>query len=380
MKLKKNRKFLVAMAIVLALVIGASATFAWVTASAQKANEFKNEGYGSASNGMEVIENQDEFDFEPIGVKVPKEVSVINTTANPMLARVSFEEMINLLGNDGKYTWTTSAPPAAPGFSAVRYNMANIIFWKEITSVTPALPTGVKAYTPNPDAAQPLIELVYTDASSMTWLARFDTATKPVYTPNATAGLAGTITSAPAVQYAYYTNGTAFYNTWNGKDNYTAAGWQLKAGGKTSIKPAAATIVSKVGKSSLAPTGTAYATAVATEAAKIKFYYDVLAATAVGNNAEWYYNDADGYFYYMKVIPGGGSSAMLLEALELSSAATADLWKKYEYTLVICVEGIQATKAALADATDLGTASGWALSGTLLTQLEAAITAYEATL
>jgi len=117
MKLAKNRKFLVAMAIVLAMVIGASATFAWVTSRTQKPNEFKNEGFAKG-NGLVAIEPEEEFEFT-IGNTTDKHVSVLNTGESAMLARVTFEEMIKLLGNGGQVTpnstpATTSAPtPAA---------------------------------------------------------------------------------------------------------------------------------------------------------------------------------------------------------------------------------------------------------------------------
>ena len=371
MKLKKNRKFLVATAIILALVIGASATFAWVTSSAQLANEFKNDGFGSASNGMTIIENQDKFDFK-IGVPQAKEVSVLNTTGSPMLARVSFEEMIKLLDSDNAYAdyeWTASATKAA-GFEPVPFKASDVSTWTPITWT--GAPTGVTVKTPNPGASAPLCAVIYTDSLSKTWVAKFDT--KPIYDPDTT-----TITGTPAVKYAYYKTGTAYYNTWNTKHNYST--WSTATPWGTN-KPAATTFdfTLKTSKSSLAPTGAGYPAAVAAEAAKIKFIYDALKATATADSASWFYNENDGYFYYMKVIPGGSSSAMLLKELELTSAATAKMWEKYEYTLVVCVEGIQATKEALSDTASLGDASGWGLTGTLLTQLEGAITAYEASL
>ncbi|MCL2299790.1 MAG: hypothetical protein FWC27_06550 [Firmicutes bacterium] len=360
MKFKKNRKALVAIAVVLALVIAASATFAWVTSKNQIPNKFENEGF-AASDGLIAIEDETEFKFE-VGMKTPKNVRVLNTGSAGMLARVTFEEMIKLLGNGGTITYTGSNAAAA-GFEPVPFDMDTISAWTAVNpgdiTWTGTAPTGITVKAANITAENPQFAVVYTDGAGKAWLAKFGDST--TYTKST-----GKITDA-AVEYAYYTTGTAVFDSWDDAHNYAA--WNALYDPLASIagKPAAANIYkSTVG------------------AGEVDLVYGAAFSTVapVGNTDTWIY--WDGYFYYMKVIPGGGYTEKLLTdvGLDLAGVLTKDdlkKWQKYEYTLVVCVEGLQATEEALVDTTASGTAAGWQLNATadaaLIAALKAAIAA-----
>jgi len=369
MKLKKNRRFLVAMAIVLALVIGASATFAWVTSKTQIANEFSNEGF-AASDGLIGIEDEKEFKFE-VGTKTPKNVRVLNTGSTGMLARVTFEEMIKLLGDNGVIAYTSSNA-AASGYEAVPFDTSTVASWTEIDAGditwTGTAPTGITVYAANVTSEAPQFAVVYKTGASPNekfWQARLGSGA--LFNKDT-----GKITAATA-EYAYYKTGAAVFDSWNDAHNYSA--WNSLYDPTASIagSPAEADIEkSTVGDG------------------EVDLVYDALSPSSAlgtaGGTATWIY--WKGYFYYMEVIPGGGYSEKLLTdvGLDLDGVLTTDdlkKWQKYEYTLVVCVEGLQATKAALLDTdTATGTAAGWKLNAAtdaaLISALNAAIEAYEA--
>jgi len=362
MKLAKNRKVLVTISIVLALVIGASATFAWVTSKNQIANEFKNKGF-SKGNGLVVSEEEEEFEWEEFGATEDKHVSIVNTGESPMLARVTFEEMIKLLGNDGKVTRSNSATPAA-GMLRVPFNSASLTGWIEISAPSsgitfvPALSTaapGVKVYKLGsvykasyeytegspPETKYQLVDFtgkLNPAGDTMTW-------------DNTNADL-----TKRGVQYLYYTEGTAVFDSWNDEHNYEP--WALPT---PLFNP-----LTQIAGSPASPADSTV------RPADVHFEYNttdvvtsIAGALATYQN-KWYYNAGDGYFYYMGVIPGGGSTPDLLEGVTLDGGADQLLWQKYEYTLVVCVEGLQANVEALTDTDATGAAAGWQLSNAAL--------------
>jgi hypothetical protein len=99
-------------------------------------------------------------------------------------------------------------------------------------------------------------------------------------------------------------------------------------------------------------------TAVGTSAldSNIVFNYDSYLGAAQGpyilNN--WYYNQADGYFYFMGKIEAGMNSTNLLKSIQLKDAV-GNSYAMMEYNLIINMEAIQNTAAAITGA------SGWGM-------------------
>ncbi|MCL2106513.1 MAG: hypothetical protein FWH26_05590 [Oscillospiraceae bacterium] len=342
MKNLKNRKVLIAMSIVLAMIIMASATFAWVTSKNTMVNEFMNEGFGNGS-GLVVNENFPEPTLE-IGVTTPKEVSVTNTGASPMLARITFEEMIKLLGNDGAITpQTTAAVPA--GMIRVPFDINSVSggAWEEITGRTfaPALPGTVRVFK---------IGSVYKACHE------YEPGKYQVVNFSARANADSTSFTDVVLSYSCYTEGTAKFNSWNLAHNYDKWDAQTLLG----IKPA------DKDKSTV-------------NTAEVTLTYGSTFA-AVPTQDKWFYHPDDGYFYYIGVLAGGETTPVMLEGVHLEGTANQDTWQKHEYTLVVAVEGLQANKAALLDTdTATGPAAGWKLpAGSLLNALNDAIDTFNA--
>ena len=372
MKLKKNRKFLVATAIVLALIISASATFAWVTSKAYLANDFANEGYGN-SDGLVVNEPQDTFEFE-IGKMTDKEVSVMNTGTSNMLARVAFEEMLKLLDPTDTVQFSLGATAPA-GTVPVPYDITKLPSsgWSEITasgsgvtfaSAVPglaALPAGVKVYKSN---AGNVYQAVYPlPATPVTYQA-----CKLSGTYNETTKVV-TVTD---FGFKWYKEGAARYNSWVARADSKFANPAWSAVPFANTKPAAKEDASTVSGFILG----------SSTVKEITFKYNTADFAATPTANKWYYNANDGYFYYVGVLAGGTGTPLLISGVNLDGGSNSEIWQKYEYTLGVCVEGLQATEAALTDTTASGAAAGWQLNATadadLIAALKTAIAAAQA--
>ena len=346
MKLAKNRKVLIALSIVLALVIGASATFAWVTSRNQIANEFANEGF--ANSGLVVIEPQEKFKWKEFGATEDKEVSILNTGSSPMLARVTFEEMIKLLGDNGDITYNAvkaDDTPAPAGLIPVAFDMDNLAGWQTLAAVgistsAVTIPSGVTVYKLNNAALMFKAVYAYTVGTETRYqMVKFDgklNADKDALT-------------AAAFEYGWYTEGTAKYSSWNDAENYKAAAWLAKKAAATAVggKPATAadSVVNADDIHMVYNTGD-FAAGIA---GALSTYQD-----------KWFYNAADGYFYYMGVLASGQATNDLLDAVKLLSGADGS-YSDLNYDLTVIMDGIQNTEAAIDEL--------WGVTGALKTEL-----------
>jgi len=90
---KPNKRLILTGAIVLALVLAISSTFAWFTANATVKNRL------ATKDGLANVKPQEVFvepdDWKP-GQKITKEVSAINTGSAPALVRFTFEEFLKI--------------------------------------------------------------------------------------------------------------------------------------------------------------------------------------------------------------------------------------------------------------------------------------------
>ena len=389
MKFMKNRRLLLAMSAVLALVIAATATFAWITSKNQLANEFSNEGF--ANSGLVVIEPPYDFKWPNFGATQPKEVSILNTGSSPMLARVTFEEMIKLLGNNGDITYNAVKATGGAGDPAalvpVPFDMGGLAGWKTLAAsgIVPAggvtIPAGVTVYKLDSDKRMFKAVYTYTAGTETRYqIVKFDGQFDPDM---------DTLTAA-AFEYGWYTAGTARFNSWNGAHNYDdsagknlfkPAAWDP---GQAKNYPAGTPAVYKPTAAPGAPDRVSYFRSTV-DPAEVSFEYNAaqfvtgVTGALASYRDKWFYNEADGYFYYMGVIEGGAATPDMLTGVTLDGSADQALWQKYEYTLVVCVEGLQAHTDALTDTAATGSAAGWQLTNAnLIAALTAVIDDYYA--
>jgi len=363
MKLAKNRKLLVAMAIVLATVVAASATFAWVTSRNTLANEFRNEGFANG-DGLVVYEEEDEFVFE-IGMTTPKTVSIVNTGSAPMLARVTFEEMIKLLAANAqgdfitRYDSSNITTHGTAGLEYIRvpFNNDSLAGWTQIAGTGTASENAI-AITPAPAAGVRVYQL--TGRNMFRASIEIDDSFYAV-------DFSGTFTadrdaiSGATYRFQFYSvPQVATYNSWNLKHNYapwSTVTWINNGDGVTPATRLNSTV----------------------NAAEVQLRYMEANFSTTPTLNHWFYNADDGYFYFIGVLGGGESTPVMLTGVHLNANANQGAWQKHEYTLVVAVEGLQANSEALIDTEATGNAAGWQLApGALLDALNAAIDAFNA--
>jgi hypothetical protein len=361
MRIFKNRKTLTVVAVFLALVIMMSATFAWFTAQAQKENRFKNQGY-DISDAVVINEVFDEDDILSIGEIKPKEVSVANTGSVPALVRITFEEMVKLLGAPnggaaGDVTLLTKtekdAAGATNGLIPVPIDESGLTGWTDITNSITGIGTsdpGVKIFVKNGvyNGYLKVSDDLYQKIS-----VSLEKVSDTEYTIH-------------YIKYGYYTEGTVLFNSWNKKNNQKDANvsdWWNWTDATQSTIPAAADI------------GTF------NQCSDILLFYNTSEFTEIDDieQEKWVYNPADGYFYWIGVLGAGEFTPNLLDQIGIDVNADQGAWKMYDYSLVVCLEVLQANVEALTDVTATGSAAGWQLaSGDLLDALTEAINTYNA--
>ena len=97
--------------------------------------------------------------------------------------------------------------------------------------------------------------------------------------------------------------------------------------------------------------------------AKILLNYDAALKTDKSAGS-WFYNENDGYFYWMSALASGASTANLLDSVTFGGGLGKP-YQKMQFELAITVEAIQAKKAAISDS-DGG---GWNITDTTFAAL-----------
>lgn len=111
----KNKKLTLGLAIVVAIAVVFTGTFAWFSTEKTVLNKLSTDGDNSVDT--EIVENFPNKVLEP-GVEVTKEVHVVQTGTGKAITRVRFEEALQMFvadtsGKELKVTETASATPAA---------------------------------------------------------------------------------------------------------------------------------------------------------------------------------------------------------------------------------------------------------------------------
>ena len=78
-------------------------------------------------------------------------------------------------------------------------------------------------------------------------------------------------------------------------------------------------------------------------AAQLKADFDSATPTCIN---KWWYNPADGFFYYIGVVEPGQATELLLDAISLSGAAESD-YSHVNFDLTVVMDAIQATAEAV---------------------------------
>jgi hypothetical protein len=337
------------MSIVLATVIALSATFAWLTSATSRVNHFESKGYAISDESVVVNETFEPPEDWEVGQEITKQISVTNAGSTSVLARVSFEEILKKLGADGaveylEYNTGASTAGLTPAYIDIAaYSDSGE--WKTPSNIY------VGSYAPSN-----LVVRISTKGDAVVaWVPYTDDATQRYQSVKlGTVTVAtdkNTITLSTNVGLGYWTEGEQEYFTWAGKNLNTTSTEPNFAQAFTDASPWSEQIP------------TASDTAHSALEALITYTFGAEINNTSPTANKWYYNPADGYFYYAGVIAPGASTPNLLEAVTLG-AGLGNAFLQFDYDLSVTVESIQAFKEAVITDTNGG---GWATTGDLKT-------------
>ncbi|MDR3345396.1 MAG: BsaA family SipW-dependent biofilm matrix protein [Oscillospiraceae bacterium] len=365
---RKNKSLILALAVVLAVITALSgATFAWFTSKDTVKNHLETVQLNDGDVSIrEVFTPPD--DWYP-GQEVNKDVGVVNTGDTDAVVRVSFEEVLAKLttgttvGADHKYG---TVPAEDVGYVPQVINVAPYATWLPITDGV----LDIASFGTQSD-----VTVLY----KKTVISGSETSYSFVAYSTAISGLSGEYTTKYNGKHQRVSvtfeveRGTGA----GGKDRliglvskYGVYAWGITERNWSSFTPK----VTSVGVTSPASTAftagpplTIFATSDAGEKLQLIFATGVstVLANAVGANS-WWYNQADGYFYYTKKLAAGTATPDLLDAVKLLSSA-GPAYSSLAFDLYVHMDGIQATRAAV------NAADGWNLSTVTYADLYAAL-------
>lgn len=324
-KLKQNKKLVMVTSIALAFIMILSATFAWFTASDSVDNKFKTGGIPTDSVKIwEIFEEPEEW--KP-GQDIQKDVGVANLGNEPVFVRASFNEFIQKLENEGtelKITGYDKVAEKQEGDIAVPViSMEGKADWKLVDG-TDYTVTGLSA-----DDKLYVREVKSKEKTQIFYSA----ATKDNGSIKATFTLGDDNKSITAtdVKYQYYTQAAEI------KGNWTEL--PFVAADKTGI--------SKI------------------ENLIELSYHTGNMTTTLTNSQKWFYNDKDGWFYYLDTVKGGEITPFFLASVKLKEEAD-NTYQFLDYKLTVKTEGVQGTAEAL---------SSWGITETTNKELYDALAA-----
>ncbi|MDR2525466.1 MAG: BsaA family SipW-dependent biofilm matrix protein [Oscillospiraceae bacterium] len=383
MKTRKNHKSVVlALAAVMAVVIAVTgSTFAWFTATEGKKNHFETAGITDGTSSIyEVFKEPKEW---LPGQEVIKNVGVSNTGENDLLARVSFEEVLDKLSGSMERLPTPAASPQVPVlFNESAYldsTGAPINGWMTLAdalaadaglSVDSAVETalGAAAYATllvKKNVTNPGTTSESTGYSFVFWYPIPGDYTVPANDPAKAASYAGKKQAAAA---DLYIDESVDHSTRVLKVDAASVKFSAFSGRATTKTAWADFVVPQVfdtdGVTPIAAAAPADITATLLSQldALIHLNYgvdDTGAATvsATPEAGKWVYNPEDGFFYFIGNIEPGTISPLLLNSVTLDETSD-QMYTDMMYDLYVNMEAIQPLEAAVRSAT------GWNLTGT----------------
>jgi len=340
--ISNKRKLGLVLSVLFAACVAASGTFAWFTAQDSVRNRFTTDMVTEGSTTI-VETFRPPTEWKP-GQEVTKRVAVVNTGSGAVLVRASFEEVMNKLAQPPK---AKDAPLSGAEVPQL-FNAGAFSAWATPQSLslapTPALPQNVEVRIKRiPENPQP------GDAISYTFVAWHN------IQAGAYQGKAQRVTADFAVSGTALNISHMKYWAYDGKTE-TEAAWAHFADPKTGATP---------GAPPTADIGTPKTDA----AGKMIHlnYADKQSLTGAAPVAgKWWYNQGDGFFYYIGKVDSGMITPDLLTSLTLDAAADT-AYTGLDFDLIVNLEAIQNTKDAIT-----ATSGGWNLTPyqTLLTEMQ----------
>jgi hypothetical protein len=294
-------------------------TFSWFTSADTQINEFS----GETEMRFETLITEEFIPLSDVapGQEVMKRISVYNSGTYDALIRITFEEILETHS-------TTALGYPSPDTQGVTPELIDIAAYSDWIDAHPTFTLDLP-----PDAPTDLVVKIKESTAApgqyqkIAWLPT-DDATKG-HLVSADYSTNGTMLTLSNVQYMGTIGEQTFNAAW-GKQQETTPGTPLTL-------PDADDITHLI------------------TAQKLILNYAEL-STATIETGQWFYNEADGYFYYIGKLGEASTSPKLLESLTLSSDA-GTYYSGATLTLIVHLDGIQPEAAMLLDQWGLDSAS-----------------------
>lgn len=396
--MKKNKKKKLVAAVCLAMLAAAAGTFAWINSQDQRINRVKSAAIKDGSVSVEETWNP-----KPIvpGTEATKEVAITNSGNTPVFVRVSYEEVLKHLTEKGAVStrttgWKSSATPALTDDIPVEYDGEKYIdagsgyvdiSSKVKDSANAELPKGVKVYGKGSVTKDPVTG---DENTTFSYSAFFEYAPDKYQAMETEVGVKTGNTDGASIESWSFEISKADYLVYKGGYSNVVANWAASSleGASSEATAAKASLLGSAGKKyavdydytvatlglSALPTATpatgadqipvadADKKAIQTDkdalgvsGINVEYGTDMV-TTATMANDKWAYNKEDGYFYFTSPVVSGATTPHLLKKLVFTNNVGIE-FTNATYDLIVKMEAIQATKAALTDTT------GWNLNG-----------------
>lgn len=385
----KKKKALLGLAALAAIVALVSGTYAWDVIKDQRINRVSTRQL-SDPDSVKIVENWSPPKKWTPGTTAVKEVQVSNTGDTPVLVRVSFEEVLKQLASFGKETDAAAAYDKAkialtddvPVEVTINETALQADGWVDIS--TKAKVTGTTKVFARGKAEADTINNGVNFSYEVMAFNNYDTGKyqKTVIDlklkSNPTAGQ--TVDQwdwdgeGKAVKYRVYAGGYKYsmanwttdkvsdlLNTagtkYSVEYDYTPAGTgmtadAIKAAIETAKKPTAAVVAAEQDKlpamlnANLPKEGNA-----AGDSLQINFTDKLKALPTLEDKKgfdQWFYNEADGYFYYLKKLGTGKTTEQLLKSLTLDNKAN-EAYINMTYDLIVKSDAVIADADAVSE-------------------------------
>lgn len=323
----KNNKKKLAGASALALIALGAGTFAWFTSKDDVTNHFEGQ---LAGNDIQIIETfEPETTWQP-GEEINKDVAIANVSSYNALTRVSFTEVLNLLKDVTELRYDGVTYVDSQG------NVKTV----EIPMVMPSNSDyDSQGYTNVTASLTAPVSSVSVDGKTYDFnLFAKETSTNPSQYSYVAQWVSGTEKAK-----AYIGNTSNLINR-DEKGNLSFENVTPK--------------ISVVDKSYQAPKESDWTKPVYSKTPDnvVTFKSEIddnlelsfVNVTEIPTQDKWYFNGADGYFYFVGNVAPGASTAQLLDSVKLLGGAGNE-YSLFTYDLNVKAEGIQSAKEAVSE-------------------------------
>jgi predicted ribosomally synthesized peptide with SipW-like signal peptide len=332
MKTEMKKVTTIGVACLLAATMIGSATFAWFTAKDSVNNYL--ETAQIADGSVKIVEIfTPPTDWSP-GQTVTKDVKVSNNGNADVLVRVSFEEVLNMLSKP--VALDTSIDDAANAGKIAQYlNVGSYSGWADASSTFTVDGTG----TGNAGFKVKMTSVTVDGKTSYSFVPWYEIQN------GVNKGKIQRVTADFKIDGQKLTVSNIKY--WASDKKETTAAWaNFGADSKTGAAYA------KVGRSDIV-----YAASDANHKILLKYLDTTLSSRTTADSGKWFYNEDDGFFYYIGKLAPGAATASLLSSLTLDKDAGPE-YAGMNFNLIVNLQAIQNTSEAVKAST------GWGLSDT----------------